>query len=239
MFTFSRRSFTAFLIPASLVLADPTIEFDAKTANCGIAVEGKTDTVHAVFVARNSGDKLLKIQSVRPGCGCTVVSYDSLIAPGKTGTINARVNIKGYRAGTLSKGITVSSNAKNDPTVHLTIEAIVQSLIDVSTGFLSLSAANASSPSTIRLTSRKDDLKVTKLVFKPSDNSGKAAWQSDLPLPLAFTCIATDSVRADTCKVYHLNVYSPAIGKTVTGEFIITTNHPDKPEIHVRGELIK
>ena len=239
MFTSSRRSFIALLIPASVVFADPTIEFDTRTFNCGIAVEGKTDTLHAVFIAKNTGDKELKLESVRPGCGCTVVKYDSLIAPGKTGTINARVNIKGYHAGPIIKAITVTSNAKNDPSIHLSIEATVQPLIDVATNFLSLSAVNAQTPLTIHLASKKEDLKVTEMAFKSTDNSGKAAWQSDLPLPIKFNFNKTDSVRADKLKDYKLSVYAPTVQKTVSGEFTIKTNHPEKPEISLRGELVK
>lgn len=115
----------AFVILASFVShAAPRIAFDSKIFDCGIVVEGKTEKINAVFVVKNTGDAALKLEKVRPGCGCTVVKYDSLIQPGKSTKIESAVNIKGYRSGPISKSITVTSNAENEPTVRLVPESV-------------------------------------------------------------------------------------------------------------------
>ena len=92
----------------------PQIEFDSKTYNCGTVIEGKIEKITAVFVVKNTGDAVLKLESVRPSCGCTVVKFDSLIQPGKSTKIESVVNIQGQRSGQLSKSITVTSNAENE-----------------------------------------------------------------------------------------------------------------------------
>ena len=70
---------------SSLVLASisasasPKIDVDKTTFDCGVIAEGKTDKLHAQFTVKNTGDAPLKIDNVRPGCGCTVVKFDSTI----------------------------------------------------------------------------------------------------------------------------------------------------------------
>src|SRR5437899_609724 len=44
----------------------------------------KGDNVTHDFVIKNEGAATLEITQVRPACGCTVVSFDKTIAPGKS-----------------------------------------------------------------------------------------------------------------------------------------------------------
>jgi hypothetical protein len=144
-------------------------------------VEGKADKLHASFSVKNTGDALLKLTNVKPGCGCTIVRYDSLVEPGKTVKITSDVNISGHRGGTISKYITVTSNAENKPSVRLTIEALIQAPIDVSSSYLSLDSKTATTPLSIFLSSKKRDLKVSAVTFKAAANAGSPEWQSEFP----------------------------------------------------------
>jgi hypothetical protein len=232
---------TAFILPfvVSTIFAGPKIEFESKTFNSGIALEGKTEKIKASFIVKNVGDSVLKLENVRPGCGCTVVKYDTLIQPGKTVKIESEVNIKGYHSGKISKGITVTSNARNEPTVHLTIEATIQSIIDISETYLTFEVTNNSVPKSVFLSSKKTDLKVTEVSFKSGANPGAPDWQSDLPLTIIHKWLPTDSTRSDGYRVYKLDLFAPETGKSASGEFIIKTNHPDKPEISLHGAINK
>jgi hypothetical protein len=185
---------------ASSLLAVPKIEFDTKAFKCGTIIEGKTEKLKASFVVKNSGDELLKIQGVRPGCGCTVVKYDSLVPPGKTIKIEAEVNIKGYRAGSISKAITVTSNAANEQSVRLAIEATIESLIDAVPTDIDLDAAKGNMPYDVQLFSKKADLKVTDVSLSV-DNDGTQDWQSKVPLTIKFDWKSTDSpgLTGTTC----------------------------------------
>jgi hypothetical protein len=231
---------SAFILPivVSSLLAGSKIEFDAKVINCGTVLEGKTEKLNAVFMVKNTGDSLLKLESVRPGCGCTVVKFDSLVQPGKTAKIESQVNIKGFRSGDLSKTITVTSNAKNEPIVRLTITAKVQSVIDISETFLDLNSSNINFPRILTLSSKKSDLKISGVSFKANQVSGIAEWQN-IPLSLKFTWASTDSIRPDGSHVFKLEIYSLPIGELKYGEFTLKTNHADKPEIVLTGNINK
>jgi hypothetical protein len=241
MFRFCRTASIVLPLIASTLFAavGPKIEFDTKDFKCGNVLEGKTDKLNAVFIVKNTGDSLLKLENVKPGCGCTVVKYDTFIQPGKTAKIEAQVTIKGHSSGAISKNVTVTSNAKNEPSVRLTIEATVQSIIDVSETYLMFDAKNAKTPHTIYCSSKMADLKVTEVSFKATGTPGTPAWQSEIPLATNFKWLPTDSTRADGYHVYKLELFSPDVKTAVTGELVVKTNHPDKPEISLTVNIQK
>jgi hypothetical protein len=125
----------------SVFAGSPKIEFNKTNFDCGQVLEGKQDKLQASFSVKNTGDATLVLSSVRPGCGCTVVKYDSLIQPGKSSAITATVNIANYPAGAISKSITVTSNAANTPTQKLTIGAVVVPVIVASEQLVTLDAS--------------------------------------------------------------------------------------------------
>jgi hypothetical protein len=227
------------LVTSLCANAGPKIEFDTKSFNCGTVAEGKTDKVSAIFMVKNTGDSLLKLESVRPGCGCTNVKYDTTVLPGKTGKIGADVNIKGYHSGSYSKYVTVTSNAKNDASVKLTIEIIVQASIDVSETAIALDKSHVTAPKIIYLSSKKTDMKVTDVSFKSTDTPTPPEKENQA-VAIKTTWTPLDSTRTDGYKVYKLAVFAPVLDKqVVTGDFVIKTNHPDKAEISLHGVINK
>jgi len=216
--------------------AAPRIEVDNTTFNCGKVSEGKGSSVKAKFTLTNSGTAPLKISNVRVSCGCTVLNYDSIIAPGKTSVIEPVVNIAGFRAGFISKTITVISNASNTPSLTLVIEADIVPAIEISETYLTF---EKNAPKTLYLSSAKKDLKINSIVFKPQANSGTGGqWSSTVPLNLKYKLSAADSTRSDGFSVYKLELEPPgADNQPVFGEFHITTNHQDKQELQLRGRI--
>ena len=96
----------------SSMIAEPgaltTIEWIDSTKNLGRINEGQK--VQIAFRFKNSGNKPLVIQSVRPGCGCTVADYPKEpIAPGKEAAITGAFDSQG-REGLQHKEIIVSAN---------------------------------------------------------------------------------------------------------------------------------
>src|ERR1700742_5158696 len=59
-------------------------------ADVGSVAQG--DNVKHDFVIQNDGAAPLEISKVQPACGCTVASFDKLIAPGKTGIVHLVVD---------------------------------------------------------------------------------------------------------------------------------------------------
>lgn len=224
---------------AASLFAGPKIEFDTKDFKCGNVFEGKTDKINATFNVKNIGDAQLKLTNVRPGCGCTVVKFDSLVDPGKTMKIEAAVNIANYRSGAISKYITVTSNAENEPSARLTIEATVMSAVDVSETYINLDGSDTSKVKTVVLTTKKADLKVSGVSFKAPAPPNTPEWRAELPMELKYTMTANDSTRADGNHVFRLNIYPSKTDKTLTGEITIKTNHPDKPQIVINTTIMK
>jgi hypothetical protein len=225
------------LFVASL-FAGPKIDFDVRTFDCGTVIEGKTEKLHAVFTVKNKGNALLKLTNVKPGCGCTVVKYDSLIEPGKSVKIESQVNINGYHSGSISKFITVTSNADSEQTVRLTITANIQSIVDVSESYINLESSNIKAPKTLLLSSKKRDLQVSDVSFKPNAQPNVPEWKN-IPVTIKYKWTPLDSINPDGCQVYRLELFSPGAGNTMSGEFTIKTNHSDKPAITVTGNIVK
>jgi len=98
---------------------------------------GKVDKggdINHDFVIRNTGDTVLRIEEVRPACGCTVANYDESIAPGASGKIHAVLDTTD-QTGPISKGLTVITNDPDNPRLTLTIKAEVSQRLFVRPGF--------------------------------------------------------------------------------------------------------
>ncbi|MEZ4777109.1 MAG: DUF1573 domain-containing protein [Bacteroidia bacterium] len=87
---------------------EAAISFDETEYDMGQVLQGKP--VSHTFTFTNTGNADLKIESVKPGCGCTVAEYTKeSIAPGETGFITATYNAAGM--GVFTKTISVKTNA--------------------------------------------------------------------------------------------------------------------------------
>jgi len=99
-----------------------TIQWIDSARNYGRINEGQKLAVSFRF--RNSGNKPLVIQDVRPTCGCTVADFPKEpIAPGQEGEITGEFDSNG-REGLQQKHITVRSNA-NPPEQDVSFEVNV------------------------------------------------------------------------------------------------------------------
>ncbi len=229
------RELAIVLCGSAGLCAAPQIKADKTSIDCGTVIEGKTDRLHADFTIRNTGDAPLHITTVRPGCGCTIVTFDTLVLPGKRSVIKSTVNLSGYHAGPLSKFMTVSSNAANAPSLKLTVTATIKSAIDVSTHYISLTARSSR---IVVLTSLKKDLRVYSVTLdqRPS-SSGMSGTISGDTLSIPFTWTPSDSLRHDGMHAFKLELTAPAIANRMSGTFVIATNHPELPEIRLGGAI--
>jgi hypothetical protein len=87
-----------------------TIEWTEPKKDLGTINEGQK--LQISFRVKNTGTAPLVLQSVVPGCGCTVADYPKEpIAPGKEADITASFDSQG-REGQQHKEITVTANTK-------------------------------------------------------------------------------------------------------------------------------
>jgi hypothetical protein len=109
--------------------AGPQIQFASTVYDFGKVVAG--EVARCEFVFTNTGDALLEINGVAPGCGCTAAGeWTRQVEPGKTGTIPLQFNSSHYM-GAVAKTATVASNARNQPTVVLQIKGTIWKPIEV------------------------------------------------------------------------------------------------------------
>lgn len=104
-------------------LAKP-VQFREETYDFGMITEEGGPVLHEFLFTNNSG-RPLKILTVQASCGCTTPSWSkTVVAPGKTGFVQASYNPKG-RPGYFNKSLTVTTDL--DPTpIILQIKGQVQ-----------------------------------------------------------------------------------------------------------------
>jgi len=100
-----------------------TIEWIEPTKELGTINEGQKLQIN--FHLKNTGNAPLVLQSVVPGCGCTVADFPKEpIAPGKEADITASFDSKG-REGQQHKQITVTANTKESSQHTLSFNVMV------------------------------------------------------------------------------------------------------------------
>lgn len=83
-----------------------SVEFMEESHNFGEVAEG--DKVEHVFKFKNTGSNPLKVNNVKPSCGCTTPDWSKEeIAPGKEGFVKVEFDSKGKR-GVQKKSVTVT-----------------------------------------------------------------------------------------------------------------------------------
>ena len=91
----------------------PRIQFATPVYDFGRAKSG--EPVKYTYVFTNTGDRMLIINSVQPGCHCTTAGeWTKQVEPGKTGEIPIRFETAGT-SGMIVRQITVNCNITNKP----------------------------------------------------------------------------------------------------------------------------
>ncbi len=240
VFQFSKplqRFAGAVFVLSTTLIAAPRIEIDGeKKFDAGTINETEVDDkVTHTFTIKNTGNEPLKISQVSAGCGCTVVDYDSLIPPGGTGKVTQSIESSSLHNGKFGKGITLHSNAKNEPRLKLSISGIFSETIAVKPHYIRLNKKNESA--VITLKTHKPDMRITAVDFEPrkkNDNS----WASTLPVPIDFNVSVSDTPDEDGRYEYTLTVsFNAKYDERRYGFLNIETTHPEKPIVSVRGAL--
>ncbi|MCE3297246.1 MAG: hypothetical protein K0R65_2960 [Crocinitomicaceae bacterium] len=98
------------------------IEFEKEVHDYGNVKYGANGT--CTFDFKNTGNAPLIISKATGSCGCTVPSWPKEpIAPGAKGTITVKYDTK--RPGPISKSVTITSNAANEPSKVIRIKGTV------------------------------------------------------------------------------------------------------------------
>jgi DNA-binding XRE family transcriptional regulator len=172
-------------------LAHGALTWEAKTADLHPTLADKEAIAHYKY--KNTGDKPVKISSVRASCGCTTAALaKDVVAPGETGEITATFTI-GNRIGVQKKTITVVTDDQPDPTL-LTLTATIPQLLEVQPTFVFWSATDKLEPKTIAVKVGKD-FPVTKLNVTSTDKSIKTEVSGPTDNTFKITITPTESGR--------------------------------------------
>jgi len=166
-----------------------------------------------------------------------VVGFDSIILPGREGFITQKTELKNlHGSGEYVKALTVTSDAKNTPTLRLSMKFSLKGIVNVVPSYLAIGKAQ---PVDVTLSTEKADLKIKRILFKETEIT-KSNWQADLPTFLTFVVTKPDSVRKDGYRDYKVTLsHKLDLEAGKNGNYIIETNHPEKPEISIKGRLEK
>lgn len=111
-----------FLLVANFSFSQSEISFDRGIHDFGYIKEGDVATYEFEF--DNTGEDTLRLENVKPGCGCTSPYWTKdPILPGETGKIKVSFNSKG-KSGVFDKSVTVTTNSP-DPRTILRIRGVV------------------------------------------------------------------------------------------------------------------
>lgn len=82
----------------------------------------KGELISQLFVIRNEGQAELRIEGLSTGCGCSVITSDRVIPPGKEGKAELQVNTSS-QSGQITKVATLRTNDPELPNILLSLSA--------------------------------------------------------------------------------------------------------------------
>lgn len=219
-------------------VAHGTLTWDTKAADLHPTLADKEAIAHYKY--KNTGDKPVKISSVRASCGCTTAALaKDVVGPGESGEITATFTI-GNRMGVQKKTITVVTDDQPDPTL-LTLTATIPQLLEVQPTFLFWSATDKLEPKTIAVKVGKD-FPVKKLNVTSTDKSIKTEVGDPTDNAFKITVTPTESGRPinsvlkiepdfpkDPAKTYYANLRVDARAKPTADKPAETKPGAEKP----------
>jgi hypothetical protein len=119
----------------------PRIEFANKEPNFGRVRKG--DMVKYTYNFTNTGDQVLHVSNVAPGCGCTRAGdWTKEVEPGKAGVIPIQLNTANFQ-GDVTKFVTVTCDDKSVPngSIQLVLKGNIWVPIEVNPQFLNFQVA--------------------------------------------------------------------------------------------------
>jgi hypothetical protein len=169
-----------------------------------------------------------------------VVGFDTTILPGREGSITEEVAMSKVHEGAFTKCATVTSNAKNKPDLRLCLKGFIKVAVAVSPQYITVKkAVSGAMQADVMLTSEKPDLLVKNVTFTANTqapSTEQSAWQNKLPVYIVYKLTKPEKPNKDGAWEYKLTLNCDAgLPQSQYGEFVITTNHPEAPELKESG----
>lgn len=165
--------FALILFCPFILLSQPKLEIvGGDTYNWG-TVKPTDDPLKAKIKIKNAGTETLKINEVKPGCGCTTAPLDkNELKPGEEATLDVTLRIAGYGS-EITKSIRIASNDPQNPNKYLFLKANVFFPISVKPTmyftFNEMTVGKESSAKLILKNNTNHEIKLYDVVFSPDN----------------------------------------------------------------------
>jgi hypothetical protein len=197
-----------------LTWENPEQTFDAKSSDRAVL---------AKYRFTNVGTQSVKIDDVKPSCGCTTAALSkSEFAPGESGEIKAKF-IFGGRTGKQEKAIEVTTSANPEEPTILRLVVNIEETVKIQPAFVMWMAGEPAVSKTIRITVAED---------APVKIESVASYDPGVKVQMA-------ELRAG--KEYELRITPDDTTQPTGARLTIQTNYPrDNPEVrYAYARIIK
>lgn len=211
------------ILSSNILTAKAKIEFECgKRYDWGV-VKQKDSPLKAEIKLFNKGDDTLKIERVKPMCGCTTAPLSKkLIAPGDSAILKVTLNVEHYE-GEVIKKISFTSNAEI-PEDNLELKAVIYQPIKLFPNkYLNFSQMYLGTETITKVVINNlsgVDIKIKDIAKKPED--------------LVINMKSGDVIPKDSDFVFTATVNPTTIGP-YTCNIEIFTDNIDVPEISLSG----
>lgn len=121
----------------------------------------KGEMAHYLVKIKNTGDAPLEYVA-KPTCGCTVATYDRIIAPGAEGKLEAELKTSSFR-GKVTKTIALQTNDPDRPHITVRLSASVRSVVEVLPNAQPLVALKVGEPAVHEMQIKLQDTKPVEI----------------------------------------------------------------------------
>lgn len=213
---------TAWATPADRPMPEPptgpVLTFESTVFDFGRVDSGGSIT-HA-FVFRNTGDQVLEITRVQPGCGCTTAgTWDKRVEPGAKGSIPLQFNAAGF-SGRVTKTATVHSNDRNHSNVVLQLTGTVWKPVEATPSLVMFSYPEEGQ------TPQTRDIRIVNHLEEAVTISGIEGTNASFQAVL-------ETVRPGHEYQLHLTATPPFTQRSTVAPIRLTTSAPKVPSLQV------
>jgi len=194
---------------ARITFAEPDFDFGK--------VDSGTPVKHD-FVFTNTGDQVLEVTGVRPGCGCTTAGdWDKKVEPGKTGKIPIQFNSSGY-GGQVHKTVFVTCNDSTRSNLTLNLQGTIWKVFDVTPMYAIFNLTSEEQTNQIQVVKIVNNDEQPATLTDPASNN--QAFTTELK-----------TVREGKEFELRVTVNSSQISGNISGTITVKTSSPKMPEI--------
>ena len=222
---FRVTSFISVLILSAVTMfSQPKIEITGGDTKDWGKVSPKDSPLKTNLTIKNTGNELLRITKMKPGCGCTTapLKKDSL-APGESTIVEVSLNISGNTGG-VTKSISISTNDPTKENISYLLKAEVIRPINVLPrtymSFTNLQVGmSGESKVTIKNTSNETII-LSDVKTSPEELKVNIVNKKSLQPGEEFELIGK---------------ITPTKAGSINTNVTIKTSHPDNPELSIPG----